>query len=117
MVQRRTQGGAAVDHALLDYGVEHSLASGAVGPEEEVVDLVDGRLLLGDQRFELIDVELCLVVHGRWLRGGWLLLGCEEQVGEVAGEGAEDADADDDDQRADHPPLVGDGVAVAVADG
>ena len=41
----------------------------------------------------------------------------EEEVGQVAGERAEDADADDDDPRAQDPALVRHGVLVAVADG
>ena len=47
---------------------------------------------------------------------GGALLGAEEQVGQVAGERAEDADPDDDDERAQDASRVGHRVLVAVAD-
>ena len=56
----------------------------------------------------------------RGLRIGRLLrrpLGGEEEVGQVAGERPEDADADDDDRRSQDPALGRHGVLVAVADG
>ena len=57
------------ERAVLDVGNAHLF--GSPGPlasawfgREEAVDLVDGCLLLGHQRLELSDIEMCIVGHG-----------------------------------------------------